>query len=142
MCVLIIVIYFKSNKQRNSLHWYVYFYLYLFFMNRNTENVVLDSLMDKSAIHNMPVRNWNVYLMVCQCNRFMLQTNLPCAFEDEVKHLFYFLIYCSFVFALKEVEHLLQKVETLSEYKHITYISKQNDDDHQYLSVSPAPLPP
>lgn len=108
-------------------------------MGRNTENL-LDSLMDKSAIYNKPVRKCSVYLMkVCQCNRFMLQTNLPCAFEDEVKHLFYFLIYYSFVFAQKEVEHLLQKKLKLSEYKHITYISKQCDDDHQCLCYPCSP---
>lgn len=70
----------------------------------------------------------------------MLQTNLPCAFEDEVKHLFYFLVHYWFLFAQNEVcGAFITEARKQCKYKLISYISKQNDDHHHYLKVCSPP---
>lgn len=51
--------------------------------------MVLDSRMEKNAIYNVPVPTRILAVTkLCQPNRLGLQTNLSCAFEDGVKHLF------------------------------------------------------
>lgn len=60
-----------------------------FCLGRNTDNMVLDSLMDENAMYNVPVQTRLLAVTKpCQPSRLVLQTNLSRAFEDGVKHLF------------------------------------------------------
>lgn len=69
----------------------------------------------------------------------MLQRNLSCAFEDQVKHLFpYILLSC---FAQKKVSRaFITKAKTQPKTKLISYVSKQNDE--HYLKELASSLPP
>lgn len=100
-----------------------FFILNCFCIGGNTENMVLDSLMDKNAIYNVPVQSCNLYLVkLCQCHRFMLQTNL---LHLKTKFSTCFCTYYWFGFAQKTVTRaFITKAKTQPKTKLIMFLNR------------------